>query len=1030
MNGISRFSLKNGAAVVILCLLVLGYGLYSSTQIKQQTFPDVSFPSVFIQAVNPGASTEEVETEITGPIEQSLLNFKGYDSLTSTSSENSANLVLSFAFGTNMDKITTDVESAISKLNLPSKAKITVNRFSAGSQPIYEAAIFAADSSKSVDLQNVLQNEVVPKLSKITGVSAVTLKGTKSDNLNIEVDKNKASQFGISLNTIQSAIQSLDYAQPLGSINQNSTTIPIRLVGKINSLQQIKDLPLSANNSAIPNRGPQGMAQAPQTAAPKVKLSDIATFTTVGTQDQITRFNGKESYLIDISKSQDANTADVANKVKDALAKYKQQANLDIHVVEDQGASIEKSVSDLIREGAYGILFCIIIIFLFLRNVRATIISILSLPISIFATIALLNQMGLTLNIMTLGGIAVSVGRIVDDSIVIIENIYRWRQEKGSELKGRELAYRATKEVIGAVASSTMATVVVFLPLAFVSGIIGEFFRPFAIAVVSSIIASLFVAMMLIPVLGAKFFNNVKPHNTEGKMIKIYERWIRGSLKRKKTVLSIACALLIASLCTIPLLGVSFLPAGSTPAAEIGLILPPKSSLAETDALTQKVENYVKGLQGVTSYQVSIGGAGNNRLQSSANNNNKATINVQFDKTTNMNATIDKANFDLKPIIVGAVPDATFNVKAGAQQGPPSGNGIDVSLYSSNLDALSKAAIQVNDLMMMNSSLKDITNNLKDVTPKWVLSLNQTGIDANVSASQVMLAVNEQLRPVNAGTYTLDNKESSITMAYLQPISTKEQLENINIQTLSGPKKLKEIADLTESNAPVTVNHDGGKTYAKISGTIKGDASTSAVTKQVQTDIKSLSLPEGVQVSFGGGLAMITSGFTSLGIAMASAVFLVFLVMSMTFGGLKTPLIILSSLLFVPVGSLGALLATGQTLSMSAMIGMLMLVGIVVTNAVVLLDRVEKNWKSGMPMTEAIVEGSKNRVRPILMTASATILALMPLALSESSSSLISGGLAITVIGGLFTSTLLTLIVVPVIYLMTGKKRKVSEEIF
>jgi multidrug efflux pump subunit AcrB len=1012
MNGISRFSLKNGVAVVILCVLVLGYGLYSSAQIKQQTFPDVSFPSVFIQAVYPGASTEEVETEVTGPIEQSLLNFKGYDSLTSTSSENSAVLSLGFAFGTNMDKITTDVESAITKLTLPSKAKITVKRFSAGSQPIYEAAIFAADGNKTVDLQHVLQNEVVPKLEKIAGVSAVTLKGTKSEKLSIEVDKNKASQYGISLNTIQSAIQSLDYALPLGSINQESTTIPIRLVGKMNSLQQIKDLQLSAKTT------------------PKVKLSDIATITTVGTQDQITRFNGKESYLIDISKSQDANTADVANKVKDALAQFKQQANLDIHVVEDQGAAIEKSVSDLIREGAFGILFCIIIIFLFLRNVRATIISILSLPISIFATIALLNQMGYTLNIMTLGGIAVSIGRIVDDSIVIIENIYRWRQEKGTEMKGKELAYRATKEVIGAVASSTMATVVVFLPLAFVSGIIGEFFRPFAIAVVSSIMASLFVAMMLIPVLGAKFFNNVKPHKSEGKMIKMYEKLIRGSLKRKKTVLSIACALLIASLCTIPLLGVSFLPAGSTPAAEIGLILPPKSSLAETNALAQKVEYYVKALKGVTDYQVSIGGAGNNPFESSGSNNNKATINVQFDKTTDMNATVDKANLELKPIIIGAVPNATVNVKAGSQQGPPSGNGIDVSLYSSNLDALSKAATQVNDLMKQNSKLKDITNNLKDVTPKWVLSLNQTGIDANVSSFQVMQAVNEQLRPIDVGTYTLDNKDSSITMAYQQPISTKEQLENINIQTQSGSKKLKEIANLAESNAPVTVNHDGGKTYAKISGTIKENASTSAVTKEVQTDIKSLALPEGVQVSFGGGLQMITDGFSSLGIALASAIFLVFLVMSMTFGGLLTPMIILSSLLFVPIGSLGALLLTGQSLSMSAMIGMLMLVGIVVTNAVVLLDRVEKNWKSGMPMTEAIIEGSKNRVRPILMTACATILALVPLALSESSSSLISGGLAVTVIGGLFTSTLLTLVVVPVIYELTGKRRKLKEDTF
>jgi multidrug efflux pump subunit AcrB len=1029
MSGFSRFSLKNGVAVVILCVLMLGYGLYSATQIKQQTFPDISFPAVFVQVSYPGASTEEVEEEITAPVEQSLLSFKGYDSLTSTSSENAASISLNFTFGTNMDTVTADVENAIAKLNLPSKAKVNVMRFSAGSQPIYEAAIFAADNSK-VDLQSLLEKEVIPKLSKIAGVNSVELKGTKSDKLNIEVDKAKASQYGISLNTIQTAIQALDYALPLGSINQDSTTIPIRLVGKLSSLQKIKDLQLTP----APIGAGRGNAQASGKleTTPKVKLSDIATITTVGTQDQITRFNGKESYVLQITKAQDANTADVSNEAKAALAQYKTDANLDIHVIQDLGAEIEKSVADLIREGLYGILFCILIIFLFLRNVRATIISILSIPISIFATIALLNQMDYTLNIMTLGGIAVSIGRIVDDSIVVIENIYRWRQEKGAELKGRELAYRATKEVIGAVSSSTIATVVVFLPLAFVSGIIGEFFRPFAIAVVSSIIASLFVAMMLIPVMGAKFFNKVKPHHTEGKLIKLYEKWIRGALKRKKTVLSVALALFVASLCTIPFLGISFLPGGSTPTAAIDLTLPSKSSIAETNALTIKVEDYVKGLTGVKDYQVSIGGGGGGGgpFQSSGSNTNKATIDIQFAADAKMDALIDKANIELKDIVAAAAPNSTVNVKAGQQEGPPSGNGIDVSLYSSNPDDLSKAAAQVNDLMKQNNKLKDITNNMQDVTPKWVLSLNQTGINANVSAFQVMQAVNEQIRPVDVGTYTLDNKESSITMSYAQPISTKEELENISISTMGGVMKLKEIADLTEANAPITVNHDAGKAYAKISGTIKSDASTSTVTNEVQKDIRSLALPEGVEVSFGGGLEMITSGFTSLGIAMASAIFLVFLVMSMTFGGLKTPLIILSSLLFVPVGSLGALLVTGQTLSMSAMIGMLMLVGIVVTNAVVLLDRVEKNWKSGMVMTESIVEGSKNRVRPILMTACATILALVPLALSNSTSGLISGGLAITVIGGLFTSTLLTLVVIPVIYQMTGKRRKVKEEAF
>ncbi|RIE01634.1 efflux RND transporter permease subunit [Cohnella faecalis] len=330
--------------------------------------------------------------------------------------------------------------------------------------------------------------------------------------------------------------------------------------------------------------------------------------------------------------------------------------------------------------------------------------------------------------------------------------------------------------------------------------------------------------------------------------------------------------------------------------------------------------------------------------------------------------------------------------------------------------------------MKQSSDLKDITNNMNEVSPKWVLTLNQQGIDANVSPLLIMQLVGEQLRPVDAGTYTIDNKDRDITLSYDRQITSREELENVQVPTVGGLKKLKDVADITQQNAWIQVNHDDGKMYAQISGTVKKSDEVSAVTKKIEDNINSLSLPSGVEVTIGGGQQMIAEGFVNLGIAMVVAIGLVFLVMSMTFGGLLTPLIILSSLLFIPVGALGALFVTGQSLSMSGMIGMLMLIGIVVTNAVVLLDRVEKNRKSaGMPITEAIVEASKTRLRPILMTAFATMLALVPLALSGSSTSLISGGLAITVIGGLFTSTLLTLIVVPVVYELAWRKRKTKE---
>ncbi|MBW7458581.1 efflux RND transporter permease subunit, partial [Paenibacillus sepulcri] len=647
-------------------------------------------------------------------------------------------------------------------------------------------------------------------------------------------DKSKAAQRGITLSAIQSALQSLDYALPLGTIQQEETAIPIRLNGKVSSLDQIKSLRLVTGAGG---------------AAPGVTLlSDIAEIKTVSTHAEITRFNGEPSFVLEVVKNQDANTADVSDEVKEVLGTYQDKGELNVHVIQDQGEDIKESVSGLINEGLFGTLFCVIIIFLFLRNVRATIISILSLPISIFATIAIMNQMGYTLNIMTLGGIAISVGRIVDDSIVVIENIFRWRQEKGEQLKGKELAYQATREVISAVSSSTVAMVVVFAPLAFVSGIIGEFFRPFSLAVVISILTSLLVAMMLIPILGAAFFKNIKPHKQGGKLADSFEKIIRSSLKRKGIVISLSVLLLVGSLSLIPLLGVAFLPAGSTPTASIELTLPTKSSLARTDQVSGKVEDYVKNMDGVERYDTSIGSSSGNPLQSSGARN-KATITAQFVKETDMDMIVDRINAELPAIVAAEEAGSTINVKAGEQQGPPTGNTIDVSVYADDPDLLAKSALQIGDLMKQNSDLKDVTNNMNEVTPKWVLTLNRQGIDANVNPLMVMQLASEQLRPLDAGMYTIDNEAREIMLSYRQQITSREELENIPIMTSSGMKNLKDVADITEQNAWVKVNHDDGKMAAQISGTVKNPDNVSSVTNQVETAIHSMSFPAGVEVS-------------------------------------------------------------------------------------------------------------------------------------------------------------------------------------
>ncbi|WP_169306661.1 efflux RND transporter permease subunit [Cohnella pontilimi] len=1002
MSFLTKISLKNSVAVIILCILVLSGGIYASKQIQLQTFPDVTFPAVFVQAQYAGQSAEDVERDVAKPIEQSLMNMKGYDSITSTITENSASIFVMYPFGKDMDKLQRDIQDVLNKVKLPDKAKVEVKRLSTGSQPIFQAAVSSADEG---GLQTLLEQEAMPELEKIAGISSVTVAGTQSAELRVNVDKEKAMKLGINLQSIRNAIQSQSFAFPLGSVQEGDGSIPVRITGNLASIRDLEQLEL----------------------APAVKLSDIASVAKIEEQKQISRYNGQKSFIIEAVKTQDANTAEVAKSVKDTLDKYAAEGNFQLHVIQDSGTDVIKSVNTVVREGLFGALFTTLVILLFLRNIRATLIAIISLPLSIFGTIAVIHQMNLTLNLMTLGGLAVSVGRIVDDSIVMIENIYRWKTEKGKEMKNKDLIYRAAKEVIGAIASSTIATVVVFLPIAFVGGVIGEIFRPFAITVVVSILSSLLIAVVLTPVLSKVLLTKVKHEPRKGWLTIQFEKLLRGSLRRRGWVVSLAALLLIGSFGLVPLLGVTFLPSGQVSSFSVNVALPSKTELAKTDELAHHVESYFKQISEVESTRLSIGFNNKGRMGNGILKQNEADFFVQLKENAELTLVVERVKSELPKLVSEINAEAAVNVKESQSQGPSSGNNIQIDLYSDDFTELSKAAGQVEDYMNQNGQLKNVSNNLKDVQTAWVMTLNETGRQAKVNPLQLVSAVGEQLRPVEAGSYAMDGNDWNVTLSYQEPTVTKSQFEAIQIPTAMGIKPLGEIADITETKSPVVINHQEGRASAQVTADIR-DGNTNKVSKEVKKEIQALSLPKGVEVSIGGGFVNIANGFKDIGVAIVAAIGLVFLVLSATFGGMATPLVILSSLLFVPIGALSGLLISGQTLSVSALIGMLMLIGIVVTNAVVLLVRVESNRREGMDIAESLIEASTTRLRPILMTACATICALIPLALSNSASGLISKGLAVTVIGGLTTSTLLTLIVVPVIYSAIGKYRKIETE--
>ncbi|EKN65938.1 acriflavin resistance protein [Neobacillus bataviensis LMG 21833] len=1042
MSNILKLSLKNTVAILLLVVLVIASGIYSTNKIKVETFPNVTFPALFVQATYMGHSTQELEEQLTRPIEESIKQQKGYDTLTSTSRNNGATISVNFPYGTDIDKQKTKLEEVIGKIKVPDGAKVEIRQIDMGAQAVYQAAIAADNSSQNA--QALIGNDLVPTLEKVDGVGTVTLQGAKTQKISIELNREKAKEYGLDLQTIRDAIQMKNYKVSLGQVNNEGTNIPLEMQGDMKSLKELTALEITVGQptqkassqarsaaeqaSAQPNNqagfSQQGMNANLPPEPVKVKLSDIAEIKTITDQTEISRFNGKESYLISVTKTQDANTAEVVRNVKDKITTFKKDNHFTLYTVQDQGKEVESSISSLVKEGGFGVLFAVIVILLFLRNIRATVIAIVSLPLSILSTIALLHQFNYTLNIMTLGGMAVAVGRIIDDSIVVIENIYRWRQEKGQNLSMKEVALHATKEVFGAVTSSTLATLVVFLPLAFVGGIIGEMFRPFALAVVFSISVSLIVAVILIPVLGSIFFKKVKHVEKRSRLAGLYEKLLRGSFRKKGLVMTLSILLLVGSFALIPKLGISFLPADDSNAMQADVTLSSTVSIDQMDAVAKQVESFLKNQPEIDYSQVSIGLSNGRGMQMGGGSSNKIKFFIQLKNGQKVNDVMSSYQKNFEEIVQKDFKDSSVTFSETQKSGPPSGNTIDIQLYSSDLAKLTDASDKVTTMLSKNNQLKNITSNLGDEQVKWQLVISKDGENAGVQYLQLMQAIREYLSPVTVGEYEIDGNTQEVTLSYDKKLSSKADIENIDIKTMEGMKKVSNVATIDEVKVPTTLYHDDGKPLVKVSAVIKGN-NTAKVTKEVKKDINSLSLLNGVDVTYGGGLKMIQDGFSNMGIAMGAAIGLVFLVLSVTFGGILTPLVILSSLIFVPIGALGGLLISGQPLSMSALIGMLMLIGVVVTNAVVLLDRVEANRKQGIELQEAIVEAAKTRLRPILMTAFATIFALVPLAMSTSASSgLISKGLAVTVIGGLTTSTLLTLIFVPVLYSLVGKFRK------
>lgn len=1024
MNFLTRFSLKNSVAVFIIAILLILGGVYSFTQLKVDQFPEIEFPQISVEAVYPGASPDDVDKQVVSKLETALKGIEGSTKITSSAYESIGIINIEFPFDTDMDKVEQQIDAAIQDANLPEEATTKLNRFSFGSFPIYNISFFSKDGK---EIESLLKDEIEPELNKIPGINSVSVGGYKDDLVQITVDNKKATAAGLSLTSIKEQINAKYVSFPSGQLAEGDSKIPIRVEEKLENLDKLKNLQLTSSVASSPATGAPsgpptggsgseseapGTTGAPEEAEPAepIRLGDIAKIEAVSEQSEKTRYNLKDSLSMAITKKQDANTVEIADGVTNILNKYDDQIDYTIGI--DSAKDIEESVATLVKEGLLGALFASLAVLLFLRNIRATIIAIVSIPLSILIAAIFLNWQDISLNIMTLGGMAVAVGRVVDDSIVVIENIFR-RVRKSESGMTNEIIEQSTKEILKAITSSTLTTVVVFLPIGFVGGITGKFFLPFALTIIFSLLASLLVAITIVPILAKFAFKKVPAEEKEGALQRWYGKLIEKSLSHKAIILVVSFLLLGGSLAIVPQLGFTFIPNEASKTLTASLELPAATSLEKTSDVSLNMEKMFDQEKAIADVTTSVGARD---FTTGLRLDNKASYFLNLKDGADVEKTIKSLETQMEDIAKEDDVDVKISVAELSTGGPPSNNNVDVDLFSTDLEALQKAAKLVEDNMTKNNDLKYVTNNFSEKQKQFLVEIDpEKASDRGLSGFQILGTVNDQTKPVTVGTLNLDDKDQNVQLSYQEDLTSKADLENVQLFSATGPVALKEVATVNEVETFTSIQKLDGKVYARVSGQVKGD-NVQTVSSDVKAAVEKIDLPDGVSLTSGGGNDDTVEIFQSLGIAIVVAIGLVYLTMLITFGKARIPFIILSSLIFVPIGSLVTLFLANEPLSVSVMIGFLMLIGIVTTNAIVLVDRIGQNVTRGLPIRESLIEAGKTRLRPILMTAFATIMALVPLALTTSSGTLISKGLALTVIGGLTTSTLLTLIIVPVVY--------------
>ncbi len=1011
---LSKIAVKRPVSTIMVLLMIVVLGVASIIRLPQALIPDIELPVAMAMVTYPGAGPEEMENLVTEPMESQLASIEGLDTMMSMTMEGASIVVLQFDMSTDMNFATLDMREKMSlaQMMFPEEAgSPTIMKMSMDVLPVMQ--VYASADMEAAQLNDMIEENVVPQLERLGGVASVDVTGGVSDEVSITFQQETLAGYGLTLETLQSILAAENISLPSGNVTKGSSEIIVRTIGEFESVEEISQLPVMTADRSI------------------IHLGDLATVVQKQQeQTSISRIDGKPAIGIFISKSSDGNIVDVSDSVQRAIADLSETfPQLQLTVGYDQADYIRMSIASVVESAIMGALLAVIVIFLFLRNIRSTLVIAISIPSSVLFTFALMHAMGMSLNLFTLCSLTLAVGMLVDNSVVVLENIFRTGK---LGMNAHNAAIAGSTEVFLPVLASTLTSVVVYLPIALSGGMTGMMFRDFSLTIVAALMASLIMALTVVPMLcsklldgsvsedyiaigGGRFYRyRLVPYFTKfiTYITNQYEKAITYGLEHRKRIIAGCLAIFVMSVALIGVVGMELLPATDEGSLTVTIETPYGTTLEEKDALAKEVEDYVMTIPELDHVTASIGGT-----TATSTDNSSSSISVMLVPLSERERSTAQIVKEIKhqfADVVGADITVEETSTVGMMLG---GTDIQLDIMGNDLDSVEQAA---NELAVLIADVEGVVSAQPDVeegNSEVVVRLDRNiAAHYGVTAYQLANGLSQALSGVTATELKVDGEEIDVNLKLSDEYGESvENMKQIMINSSTGVQvPVGQIAEFEFGNSPSVINRLNQQNVISVGVDVEG-RDLGSVSQEINEIVADYQFPDGTYYESGGMDQEMVESFSSLALALVISILLVYLVLAAQFESIILPVMIMVAIPFAMSGAFLALFLTGVRLSMTAFIGLIMLVGIVVNNSILLVEFIKQN-KESMSRNVAIVQAGILRLRPILMTTLTTVIGMIPLAMGSGEGMELLAPMGISIIGGLTASTLVTLLIIPVLY--------------